>query len=238
MSFNIDKCKVMHFGRLNEAHSYYLDGLPLAEVSEEKDLGIIITKDLKVSQQCASAYAKASKMLGIINRTINYKSTEVMLRLYKSIVRPHLEYCTAAWSPHYIKDKELIEKIQHRFTRMMPNIREQPYLERLRRLNLWTLEERRIRANLIEVYKMINGLTNVKPEVFFEFDTDSCTRGHIYKLKKKRFMKDLRQHFFTERIVNFWNNLDEQTVSATSLIGFKQNLDRLRRTKKMGLRLD
>jgi len=63
-----------------------------------------------------------------------------MLRLYKSAVRPHLEYCTAAWSPYYIKDKELIERIQHKSTRMIPEIIKLPYMERLRRLKLWTLE--------------------------------------------------------------------------------------------------
>ena len=160
-----------------------------------------------------------------------------MLRLYKSVVRPHVEYCTTAWSPHYVKDKELIERIQHRFTRMIPEIKALPYTERLQRLNLWTLEGRRVRADLIEVFKMINGLTNVKFEVFFEFDTNCRTRGHARKLKKNRFNRDLRQHFFTERIINVWNKLDNQTVMASSLNSFKNNLDRLRRSGKMGLLL-
>ena len=78
-----------------------------------------------------------------------------MLKLYKSLVRPHLEYCTAAWSPHYVKDKELLEHIQRRFTRMIPALNGLSYSERLKALKLWTLEERRIRADLIEVYKML-----------------------------------------------------------------------------------
>ena len=70
-----------------------------------------------------------------------------------TIPRPHLEYCVPAWLPHYVKDKELIERIQHRFTRMLPELRKLPYLRRLDYLKLWTLEERRARADLIEVYK-------------------------------------------------------------------------------------
>jgi len=132
-------------------------------------IGVIISKDLKVSKQCSAAYSKTNRMLGVINRTITCKSTGIMLRLHKSVVRPHLEYCTSAWSPHYVKDKELIERIQHRFTRMIPEIKDLPYDKRLQQLNLWTLEGRRIRADLIEVFKMINGQTNVKFEVFFEF---------------------------------------------------------------------
>ena len=77
--------------------------------------------------------------------------------LNKSLVRPHLEYCSPAWSPKYVKDKELLERIQHRFTRFFNDLRDLDYAERLRRLGLWSLEERRNRADLIEVYKTVNG---------------------------------------------------------------------------------
>ena len=81
---------------------------------------------------------------------------------------------------------------------------------------LWTLHERRICSDLIKVYKIINKLSNVNFEIFFEFDTNRTTRGHSLKLKKKRFNTELRQHFFTDRIINVWNSLDEQIVSPTS----------------------
>jgi len=78
----------------------------------------------------------------MINRTIRYKERGIMVRLYKSLVRPHLEYCVSAWSPHYVKDKELLERVQHRFTRMFKDLRGMDYGERLKSLNLWTLEKR------------------------------------------------------------------------------------------------
>jgi len=132
MSFNIDKCKVMHIiGRSNKEYNYSLDGLVLKEAEIEKDLGMMISNDLKVSHQCLSAYNKANRILGIINRTIVCKTKEIMLCLYKSAVRPHLEYCTAAWSPYYIKDKELIERILHKFTRMIRESKDLPYMERV-----------------------------------------------------------------------------------------------------------
>ena len=68
----------------------------------------------------------------MINRTIRYKERRIMVRLYKSLVRPHLEYCVSAWSPHYLKDKELLERVQHRFTRMFKDLRERNYDERLK----------------------------------------------------------------------------------------------------------
>jgi len=83
---------------------------------------VLTVDDLKVSQQCQQACNKAAKALGIINCTIEYHDPVILLRLYKSLVRPHLEYYVAAWSPHYTKDKMLIEKIQRRFTHMIPDI--------------------------------------------------------------------------------------------------------------------
>jgi len=91
-------------------------------------------------------------MLGVTNRSIVYKRQDIMLCLYKTLVRPHLEYCTAAWSPQYIKDKVLLEHVQRRFTRIIPVLKELPYADRLNKLKLWTLEERRVRADLIQVF--------------------------------------------------------------------------------------
>jgi len=62
-------------------------------------------------------------ILGMINMTIRYKERKIMVTLYKSLVRPHLEYCVSAWSPHYLKNKELIERVQHRFTRMFKDFK-------------------------------------------------------------------------------------------------------------------
>jgi len=178
----------------------------LEVVCNEKDLGVLISNDLKVSQQCQQAYNKASKVLGLINRTIEYRDTDILLRLYKSLVRPHLEYCVPVWAPYYVKDKALIESIQRRFTRMLPSFRTFSYEERLMKLGLWTLEDRRIRADLVEVYKMVYGLSSVRLNTFFEFSSLDRTRGHSLKLKKNRFRTELRQHFFTERVLIYGIN--------------------------------
>jgi len=184
MLFNVSKCKVMHAGRNNALQEYEMEGQTLEAVQQERDLGVIITKDMKASQQCRQAYSKANKMLGIINRTVDYKSREVLLKLYKSLVRPQLEFCTAVWSPHYKKDKELLERIQHRFTRMVPGLKQLPYDQRLEALNLWTLEEQRVRADLIEAYKIMNGLSAMPFESLFQLIANTRTRGHSVKLKK------------------------------------------------------
>jgi len=90
MDFNVSKCKVMHVGKTNPKKSYYMRGNILEEVDQEKDLGIIISSDLKCSQQCLYAHNKANKVLGVIRRTIINKEPRIM---YKTlVVRPHVEY--------------------------------------------------------------------------------------------------------------------------------------------------
>jgi len=104
----------------------------------------------------------------MINRTIVNKHPDIIVKLYKPLVRdrPHVEYCTAAWSPFYVNDKELILKIQHRFTKMITQVKNFSYPDRLLKLGLWTLEECRNRADLIEAYNMIHGLTTISHNRF------------------------------------------------------------------------
>jgi len=101
----------------------------------------------KSSEQCLCAIIKATRTLGLISRTITYKEKGIMVNLYKTLARPHLEYCISSRSPHYAKNKELLEKVQMRFTRMLRVLKGKDYYERLRHLNLWTLEERRNRRD-------------------------------------------------------------------------------------------
>jgi len=172
MPFNIQKCKVMHFGRHTPyATGYHMDGVQLDEVSIERDLGILWSNDGKCGTQCAQACMKANRVLGMISRTIVHKQPGIMIRLNKSLVRPLVEYCTVAWSPHYQKDKLLVERVQHRFSKSIPTLRHLGYEARLAQLGLWQLEERRVRADLIQVYKMLHGLTVPSFESFFTLAT-------------------------------------------------------------------
>jgi len=140
MEFNVGKCGVMHLGRGNGQRRYVLDGQEIQRVSEQKDLGVLIADNLKPSAHCVTVYKQASRVLAMMQRTIIYKKKVILLSLYKTLARPLVEYCTAAWSPCYQKDKILLERIQHRFARMFPELKFLPYEERLVKLGLWTLE--------------------------------------------------------------------------------------------------
>ena len=237
MEFNVTKCKVMHLGSHNNDYGYSLKGQMLDTTNAEKDLGVMITSDLKAGEQCMAAYGKANRMLGLIKRTLVNNDRRILLALYKSIVRPHLEYCCSAWAPHYVKDKELLEKVQHRFTRLFKGLRDMDYLQRLECLGLWTLEERRNRSDLIEVFKLYKGFTSIPFESFFVLDTVQRTRGHSAKIFKQSCSKDIRKYFFSNKVVNRWNSLPDHIVQASTINAFKNGLQKLRSTQ-MGFFMD
>jgi len=107
-------------------------------------------------------------------------------------------------------------------------------MEHLAKLNLWSLEERKNRSDLIEVFKMAKNLSSIPLTKFFELNTDNRTRGHSFKLVKHRCNCEVHRHFFSERVVNRWNMLDQDTISAKTVNGFKSKLE-LERKRKMGL---
>jgi len=102
------------------------------------DLGIIISSNLKAADHCHYVCNKANQMLGLIKRTVKRRNHTVLVQLYKSLVRPHLEYCSPAWSHHCSKDKAMIEKVQHCFSRLFTQFTSINYEARL---HLWSLEE-------------------------------------------------------------------------------------------------
>jgi len=185
MLFNAEKCKVMHFGTQNVNSSYTLDGVSLAVTGAERDLGVIVDSDLKASKQCVKAAATANRILGMISRTISNKSIEIIRPLYKSLVRPHLEYCVQAWRPHYQKDIELLERVQRRATRMIGGYKTKPYEERLQLLGLTTLETRRLRGDLIETFKIVGGYSRLNKLDFFSMHNSVNTlSGYNNRLPK------------------------------------------------------
>ena len=174
-------------------------------------------------------------MLGLINRKIKHKSKDIIVRLYKALVRPHVEYCIQAWNPYQRKDIQLIEGVQRRALKLINVFRHISYEERLARTGLTTLEERRVRGDLIEVYKIVNGIDKLEFDRFFNKSTASALRGHSCKLYKERARLDVRKHFFANRVINNWNLLPEYVVSAPSVNCFKNRYDAFKAPAKVSL---
>lgn len=226
LPFNSGKCKVMHLGYHNPGHAYVLNGTLIEATSEEKDLGVIIDDQLKFHGQASVAVSKASQILSVVKRSFCNLDEVTLPLLYKAMVRPFLEYGNVVWGPFNKTDQKRLEKVQRRATRMVSSVKHLPYEDRLCRLKLPSLLYRRRRGDMIAVYQMLHGGMDISPEAFLSRNTSQLTRGHGWKLHKPRAKSFVRRNAFSFRVVNDWNSLPAEVVSADSVNQFKARLDR------------
>jgi len=207
----------------------------MSRTSEEKDLGIFITDNLKPSLQCTKAATRARSILWMVRRNFKRLDCDDFLIIYKTYIRPHLEYAIQAWSPYLQKDIQCLESVQRAATRLVSGFKKISYEERLRKVGLTTLEVRRQRRDLIECYKILTGKENIDPHQFFHLsDNLHGLRGHSFKLSFNRLRLDLRKNFFSQRVISAWNSLPQNVVDATSVNSFKNRLDAYWKTTGYG----
>ena len=229
LRFNATKCKVMHLGNSNMKYDYQMKengNLVKLEASDcEKDLGVNVDKDLKFSKHAMIASNKANRIMGMIKRSFTRIDKEMFNCLFKSLVRPHLEYGNVVWSPWYQKDIQVIENVQRRACKAVTGLRDLDYEERLKELKLPSLVYRRLRGDLIEVYKYTHNCYDTRS--IFEIQEDDRTRGNDFKIKKQGCRRDVRKRFFSLRTTDIWNKLPNSIVNASSLCLFKTKVDNL-----------
>ena len=230
LSFNTTKCEVMRISQKNDTSSpgHHLCDNRLNTVSETKDLGIYITSNLSWSLQATKCANKANSVVGFVRRTVGPNNPDLFSKLYKSLVRPILEYSSPVWSPHLMKDIATLEKAQRRASRFAlgTTANDMSYEDRLKRLKWPTLEKRRTLSSLAECYKTINGLNCLNPHEFFSFADKyrPLRSNHRFKLKTKSAKLNCYKHSFFLRIVNLWNNLRKETAEAKDLRTFRNKL--------------
>ncbi|KAG7166732.1 RNA-directed DNA polymerase from mobile element jockey-like 30 [Homarus americanus] len=216
MKFNTSKCSVLNIGRTNTYNVYSLNNINLEKSTCERDRGVLVSPDLRPRKQ----------VLGFISRSVSNKSAEVLLQLYLSLVRPHLDYAVQFWCPNYRMDINSLESVQLRMTKIIPGLRNLPYQDRLKKLNLHSLERRRVRGDMIEVFKWVKGINKGDIDKDFIISEQDKTRSNGFKLDKFRFRREIGRNWFTNRVVDEWNKLSNFVVSAGTLKSFKRRLDR------------
>jgi len=172
------------------------------QVTEEKDLGVIINNQMKFHQHTSIAASKAIRMIGVIRKTFTSMSIDTFLRLYTTLVHPHLEYGNVIWGPFYTLDQIKIENVQRMATRMVVSIKHLSYEQRLQRLGLPTLRYRRQRGDMICVYSLFNNIYDLDCFQFFTMAGSVSTRGHPFKPFKPQLLRDVRSHAFSQRVIN------------------------------------
>ena len=230
MRLNLDKCKIMHFGKYNPKINYTMKSndseelIQIEKTDSERDLGIQVSSNLKYNAQVSKSASKANSMLGMLKRTFVTRNVKIWKKLYTTYVRPHLEFAVSAWNPYLKKDINTLEKVQRRATKISPTIKNLTYENRLQALKLTTLEKRRIRGDLIQKFKIEKKLDIIEwenpPNVALP---RSGRRGQ----HKREITKNCAQryNFFNNRIACEWNALPDYVVSSETVNQFKAHLD-------------
>ena len=250
MSYNIAKCHSLHLGKHNPRNTYVLPKMTnikktsggtsydytfhkLDHVEQEKDLGVVVDEKLQFRNHMSAKIAKANTMIYLIKHTFKFLNTEMFNTLYKSLVRPQVEYATQVWCPTLKMDINAIEKVQHRATKLIPEIAMLSYEERLQHLKLPTLQYRRLRQDLIFIFKHTQELIDLDTRTHCPVcppthdmltpTLSQNTRGHNHKYQIHHH-QGIRQKFITSRALKFWNKLNKNTVNTKTVNAFKNKI--------------
>ena len=153
LSFNVDKCFHVTIGnkKLDMERIYKINGENIKEVQLEKDLGIWLDNKLTFETHIIKKANKANGMTAVIKKSFTKVTKQVFLNIYKCLIRPHLEFANIIWHPRLIKHQKILENVQRRATRLVSELKNLSYYERLKELKLSSLEYRRKRGTMIEM---------------------------------------------------------------------------------------
>jgi hypothetical protein len=223
--FSLNICKTA----ADSAREILIEGAIVSSVPVIKDLGIFITQDLKWTHHVNYIFKNASLCSYQILKSVKSKNIWVLIKLFKTYVRPKVEYSTSVWSPNLLGNIKKIERVQKFFTKqacIRSNIPNTSYQDRLLKLDLKSLEYRRINFDLLLIYKIINGLSDLDFEEYFVFRKRSYVlRGNTRKIDTLHSFKTSQwNHSFFTRVVKYWNTLPDEIASSNTLQSFKRLL--------------
>ena len=228
---NVSKCVCLRFGprslgNVSSGRSpYFIGSRNIKYVSSHLDLGVRVDRALKFHAHIRKTANSCNAVTTNILSSTICRDQSFIVTAYKSLVQPILEYGCTVWNLGYLGDLKKLERIQRRWTREVQGLEGLPYSERLRRLDLFSVQGRLLRADMILTWKIFAGVCAIHPSQVFVLDGGS-RRGHSKKLYLPRTNLEVRKRFFTVRVIRPWNSLSEETVSSLTLPMFKSNLHR------------
>ena len=226
MCFNVVKCHVLHLGWNNLHHNYTMYGNDLDKTEKERDIGVIISSNLKPTDQCEKAVRTATGVLHRILRAFSYRDRTVLPRIYKQYVRPHLKFAIQAWAPWQKGEIDLLESVQRKLVKEVTGLRGISYDDRLTELGIETLEKRRKGQDLLQAFKILKEIDDVDKTKWFHQTPVGRTRategGHQIVRENSRL--ELRRNFFSQRMVDKWNSLPQGAKGATTVREFKYQM--------------
>ena len=224
MTFNILKCEFLRVTNQQNPilHTYYIESSPIKEVSCAKYLGVTIDNKLSFNQHIQSISSKANQVNAFIYRNLRHCPSTVKCNCYKSMVRPILEYASIVWDPHTQSNINKIEAVQRRAARFCLNNFStlSSVTSMMSTLNLPPLQQRRERAKLIMMYKIINDLVDI-PKDYFTPSDSRLRKGYYNQLMT---YTDSYKFSFFPSVIKLWNPLPSHVANSTSLDNFCNHL--------------
>ena len=228
LKLNANKCAVLRFSRGSRSASAtpkdVLNGNLLPVLTSFRDLGVIVDTSLKFHEHVQSLSHKASGLCHNFLKSTVCRTPEFMLFLFKTHIRPLLDYCSCLWNTGFVEDVRKLERVQRRWTKRIDNLGEMGYAERLCKLDLFSVQGRLLRSDLIQYWKVMNAHCSIPVDSMFAQPQNAPTRGHKLKIFVSRAITDVRKRSFARRCVKVWNGLPEWVVTAPDLRTFKKGL--------------
>lgn len=208
----------------------------------ERDLGVLVSEDLKFCPQCKSASATANWKFGVLKKVFSSRDPRLWTMLWQAHIRPLIEHAIQAWSPYLLSDIKILERVQRRVSKHMDGMKGKSYEERLKVLDWTTLEERRLRGDLIFTYRVRSCINNedqhdqsVHPIVNLDWrwakpieGPAGGTRANDYdaRVKPQSFNTCAqRSNFLTSRIETPLKKIPNSLMTKPSVNQFKNGYD-------------
>ncbi|MCP4473118.1 MAG: hypothetical protein GY821_00795 [Gammaproteobacteria bacterium] len=226
----LHKCSLLHIGRLNPKFEYSVHGTEISSADSVRDLGVTVSSNLRFSDHCNSIAKKAHNRANMIHRTFLTKNPKFLRNLFITYARPILEYASEVWSPHLVKDRNIVESVQRRFTKRIPVMSHLSYQDRLATLELQPLEYRRVVADLVMAYKIIHNKVDIPMDAFFTLRRQSRSlrsSDNPMLLETTRSKTNLGKFFFSNRVVKVWNSLPPHIIMSPSVQTFKKRVSEI-----------